>query len=50
MRNHSPVQVRNSDDLSAHVVVEAVQGVRVDEAVSHPEAGANAFLDFAKHL
>ena len=45
-----PVQVSNRDDLPAHVVVEPVDRVGVDEAVSHPGPRLHHLLDLPQHL
>jgi len=45
-----PVQVRNSDDLSADVVVKSVDAVGVDETVADPAASPHRLLNVAQDL
>ncbi len=42
--------MRNGDDLPAHVVVEPVDAVGVDEAVAHPEAGLHGLVHLPEHV
>ncbi len=42
--------MRNGDDLPAHVVVEPVDAVGVDEAVAHPEAGLHGLVHLSEHV
>ena len=47
---HWPVKVCDGDDLSADVVVESVNTVRVDETVPDPAASVNHLLRLTDHL
>ena len=40
----------NCDNLAANVVVESVDTVGVDEAVSNPEAGLDGLCDLTQHV
>lgn len=42
--------MRDGDNLAAHVVVDAVQGVRVDEAVAHPETRLHGLIHLTDDL
>ena len=45
-----PIQMRDGDDFSAHVVVESVERVGVDEAVADPQARLHDLFDLSHHL
>ena len=47
---HDAVQMGDGHDLTAHVVVEAVDAVCVDETVTNPAAGLDSLFDFSYHL
>ena len=40
----------NRDNLSAHIVVESVDAICVDETVTDPAAGPYGLLNLAHHL
>ena len=43
---NKPVEMGNGDDLPPNVVVESVDGISVDEAVSNPQSCLHNLLDF----
>lgn len=45
-----PVEVSNSDNLSAYIVVQSVHRAGVDEAVSYPESSLHNLLDLSLDL
>ena len=47
---HGTVQVRHHHDLPAHVVVEPVDAVGVDEAVAHPQPGLHGLTHLPHHI
>lgn len=48
--NDIPIQVSYCDDFPAHVVVESVDTVGVDEAVSHPHTGLHHLINLSNHI
>ena len=42
--------MRDGDDFAADVVVQPVDGVGIDEAVTGPKPGLHALLDFPENL
>ena len=47
---HGPVQVGDGDDLSSDVVVESVDAVGVDEAISDPESGLDSLAHLSQNI
>lgn len=45
---HLPIEVRYGADLAAHVVIEPVERVGIDEAVADPNAGSHALVDLVE--
>ena len=49
-RTSFPIKMRDCNYFSSDVVVEPVDGVRVNEAVAGPQAGLHALLTFTQNL
>ena len=47
---HLPVQMRNCAYLAAHIIIESIQRVCINETVAHPHACLHRLIDFIQHL
>ena len=45
-----PIEVSDSDDFSAHVIIESVYTVGVDKTITDPASGLHSLLNLSDYL